>query len=97
MQTDRAESIGLSALLFLAGDPPQLGRFLALTGVGPEELRAEARSPHMLAAILDYLLRDESVLLVFCAADGIPPADVAPAQRALAQMAGEVGDPELSA
>lgn len=97
MQTDRAESIGISALLFLAGDTQCLTRFLTLTGVGPAELREHARSPHMLAAVLDHMLRDESLLLVFCASDGVPPEDIAPAQRALAKMAGEIGDPEISA
>ena len=96
MQSDRAESIGVSALLFLAGDMQRLSRFLTMTGVGPAELRAESRSPHMLAAVLDHMLQDESMLLVFCASDGIPPEDIAPAQRALAKMAGEIGDPEAS-
>jgi hypothetical protein len=97
MHTDRAESIGVSALLFLAGDPQRLGNFLTLTGVGPAELREQARAPHMLAAVLEHLLADESLLLVFCASDGVPPTDVAPARRALAEMAGEMGDPEISA
>jgi hypothetical protein len=96
MHTDRAESIGTSALLFLGSDMQRLGQFLTLTGVGPADLRIEARSPHMLAAVLDYLLQDESLLLVFCASDGVPPEDIAPAQRALAKMAGEMGDPEIS-
>lgn len=96
MHTDRAESIGVSALLFLAGDSERLVRFLTVTGVGPAQLRAESREPHMLAAVLDYLLQDESLLLVFCASDGVPPSDIAPAQRALAEMAGEIGDPEIS-
>lgn len=96
MNTDRAESIGVSALLFLASDSERLVRFLTLTGVGPAELRAESRSPHMLAAVLDYLLQDESLLLVFCAADAIPPGDIGPAKRELAKMAGEIGDPEIS-
>jgi hypothetical protein len=96
MQTDRAESIGVSALLFLAGDPQRLVRFLTLTGVGPAQLREESRSPRMLAAVLDHLLQDESTLLVFCASDSVPPEDIAPARRVLAEMAGEMDDPEIS-
>jgi len=96
MHSDRAESIGISALLFLAGDPQRLARFLTLTGVGPAELRENARNPQMLAAVLDHLLQDENMLLVFCASDGIQPNEVAPAQRELAKMAGEIGDPEIS-
>lgn len=96
MHTDRAESIGVSALLFLAADTQRLANFLTMTGLGPAELRAEMRSPHMLAAVLEHLLQDESSLLVFCASDAIPPEEIAPAHRALAKMAGEIGDPEIS-
>ena len=63
MQSDRAELIGVSALLFLAGDTDRLVRFLTLTGLGPAELRAESHSPRILAAVLDHLLQDESLLL----------------------------------
>ncbi len=95
--TDRAESIGVSAVWFRASDPQRIERFLALTGVEPEQLRLESRSPHMLSAVLDHLLQDESLLLVFCAEDGLPPEDIAPARRALAEMAGEMGDADFSA
>ena len=96
MHTDRAHSIGVSALLFLAGDMQRLSHFLTMTGVGPAELREQSRAPGMLAAVLDHLMQDESTLLVFCASDGIPPEDIEPARRALAEMAGEVDDPEIS-
>jgi hypothetical protein len=96
MHTDRAHSIGVSALLFLAGDMQRLSHFLTMTGVGPGELREQSRSPAMLAAVLDHLMQDENALLVFCSSDGIPPEEIAPARRALAEMAGELGDPEIS-
>jgi hypothetical protein len=96
MHTDRAHSIGVSALLFLAGDMQRLSHFLTMTGVGPAELREQSRSPAMLAAVLDHLMQDENALLVFCSSDGIPPEEIAPARRALAEMAGELGDPEIS-
>ena len=96
MRTDQAESIGVAALLFLASDPQRISGFLTLTGIGPADLRANAHAPDMLAAVLDYLLQDESLLLVFCASEAIPPGDVAPARRTLAKMAGETGDPEIS-
>jgi hypothetical protein len=37
------------------------------------------------------------LLLVFCASDGVPPEDIAPARRILAEIAGEIGDPDVSA
>ena len=83
MDADQAETIAVSALAFLAGDVGRLGRFLALTGIGPGELRAEARTPRVLAAVLAHLLEDESLLLVFCAHDGIKPALIAAAHAVL--------------
>lgn len=96
MHSELANSIGEAALLFLASDPQRISGFLTLTGVGPAELRENAQAPEMLAAVLDYLLQDESLLLVFCTAESIAPGDIAPARRALAKMAGETGDPEIS-
>jgi len=92
MDADQAETIALSALAFLADDVQRLGRFLALTGVGPAELREEARNPRMLAAVLNHLLQDESLLLVFAASQGIPADLIGPAQSTLEQQANGVPD-----
>jgi len=92
MDADQAETIALSALAFLADDVQRLGRFLALTGVGPAELREEARNPRMLAAVLNHLLQDESLLLVFAASHGIPADLISPAQSTLEQQANGVPD-----
>jgi hypothetical protein len=91
MDADQAESIALSALAFLAGDLQRLGRFLALTGMGPGDLRAEAHTPRVLAAVLDHLLRDESLLLVFTAGHGVAPELIGPAHALLERQAGAGG------
>ena len=83
---DRAEEIGLTALTFLAEDAARLGRFLALTGMGPEELRRSAGFPSTLAAVLEHILRDESLLLVFASAKGVPPESLDPARVLLQKM-----------
>lgn len=80
---DTAEAIALRALAFLASDGERLGRFLALTGIGPSELRAQARQPQMLAGILDHLMQDETLLMVFAAEVGMKPENVAAAHLAL--------------
>jgi hypothetical protein len=85
---DSAAALALAGLAFLAEDGPRLGRFLALTGIGPDELRAAADAPETLLAVLDYLLSDESLLLVFTASKGIAPETVAPSRSILAQSAG---------
>ena len=82
---DEAEAIGLSALLFLTEDEARLTRFLSETGLSPADLGAAAARPEMLGAVLDYLLADESLLLVFAAHAAIEPGTIAPAQAALAK------------
>ncbi len=73
MNTDRAETIALQALAFLAADDEALGGFLHFTGLGVGELRAAAANPEILAGILDYVLQDEAMLLAFCKAADIRP------------------------
>ena len=74
MDADQAKEIALTALSFLADDMARLGGFLALTGIGPAELRREADTPRVLAAVLDHLLRDENLLLLFAGASAVPPS-----------------------
>lgn len=83
-----AATLALAGLTFLAEDGPRLGRFLALTGLGPDQLRAVADAPETLLAVFDHLLGDESLLLVFTASKGIAPETVAPARAALARALG---------
>ena len=47
-----AEIIALKGLDYLAQDADRLGRFIALTGIGPAQLRAEANTPAVLAGVL---------------------------------------------
>jgi hypothetical protein len=87
MDADYAEMVALSALAFLAEDIERLQRFLALTGVGPADLKQGARTPRVLAAVLEHLLQDESLLLVFAASHAIAPEQIGPAQSLLERRA----------
>jgi Protein of unknown function (DUF3572) len=80
---DDAESIAIKGLSFLAGDPERLGRFLAMTGLGPENLREAAASPGFLGSVLAHLAEDESLLLAFAAEAGLRPEHVARAAERL--------------
>jgi len=82
-----AEIIALKALTFLAADEVRLGRFLDLTGMSAAELKARASEASTLSAVLDYLTRDESLLLVFAAEASLEPEKVGPALDALSSMA----------
>lgn len=79
----QAENCAIAALSFLAADPERLGRFLALTGLSPENIRAAAAEPHFLASVLDHLLADESLLLAFAANNALAPEHVALARAVL--------------
>ncbi len=81
---ESAETIALRALAFLAADDERLARFLALSGMGPGDLRANAREPHMLHCVLDHLMQDETLLMVFSTEAGLKPQSVAEAHRILA-------------
>ncbi len=83
MNTDRAETIALQALAFLAGDEEALAGFLRLSGLDMGELRAAAAHPEILAGVLDYVLQDEAMLLAFCQGAGIRPEEPARARAHL--------------
>ncbi|MGC1465541.1 MAG: DUF3572 domain-containing protein [Pseudolabrys sp.] len=80
---EAAEELAIQALTFIAGDAQQLGRFLAITGIGPEQIRAAAREPGFLAGVLDHVASDEKLLTAFAAETGFAPDDVGKAQAAL--------------
>jgi Protein of unknown function (DUF3572) len=80
---ENAEAMAIEALGWLAGEPERLGRFIALSGLGPDNLRDAASAPGFLAAILDYLGSNESLLVAFSEESGRRPQDVARAAQAL--------------
>ncbi len=89
MNLEAAGALALQGLTFLAGDAPRLNRFLSLTGIAPAELRALATTPHFQAAVLEHLLADESLLLVFATETGVSPGLIAPAQALLTSRSSE--------
>ena len=88
---EQAEQTGLTALVFLTQDEDRLGRFLGDTGLSPDDLRASAGTHAGLVAVLDYVLADESMLLLFAAGAAIDPAAVGPARDVLAGGSDSMG------
>src|SRR4030081_3949717 len=68
-----AETLAIQALSYLAQDPEQLSRFLALSGIDAGAIRAAAAQPEFLAGVLAYLAQDEALLVRFAAEAGGPP------------------------
>jgi hypothetical protein len=82
---DDAERLAIKALGFLACDEMRLAQFLQATGYTLAAIRTEAASPEFLAGILDFLLSDESLLLVFASHHGVDPTLIARAKDLLAE------------
>ena len=78
-----AEELATDALAYLARDLEHLGRFLALAGIGPSELRTAAAEPGFLIGVLEFYMGHESLLLAFCEARGHRPTEFAAARYAL--------------
>jgi hypothetical protein len=85
-----AEMVAIRALGFIADEPDRLGRFLALTGIGPESLRDAAREPNFLLGVLDYLAADDSLLHDFAAANELEPETVILARDTIAGSRPEI-------
>ncbi len=77
------ESIAISALGFLAAEESRLERFLALSGLGPHNLRQAAADPGFLVAVLDHIAADERLLVAFAVQEGLAPAAVVRARESL--------------
>jgi hypothetical protein len=89
VSTDVAEAIATQALAYIAGDGARLGRFLAESGLGPENLRKAARDPSFLPAVLDFILSHEHDLIDFAAIAAIDPKLVGRARDTLAGAASD--------
>lgn len=83
MRREAAESLAVQALGFLAGEPERLARFLALTGIGPDRIRAAAASPGFLAGVLDHLASEDALVTAFAAEAGVKPEEIERARRVL--------------
>ena len=78
--------MALRALAHLAGETDILLRFLALSGLEIDDLRARAGA----GAVLDFILADDGLLRSFATAEEIDPKRVHAARRALPGAAPQV-------
>jgi hypothetical protein len=83
MQISAAETLALNALGFLARDGEILGRFLEVSGLYPQDLRERLEDPALLAAVLDFVLGEDKLLLAFAESEGVDIKLVHAARRAL--------------
>ena len=79
------ETVALGALAATLADPRRAERLLALTGIGPDDLRERAGDADLLAAVLRFLENHEPDLIDVAAAVGLRPSDLVAARQALEQ------------
>ena len=81
--TNDPEALALAALAATLADNDRAERFLALTGLDAETLRARAGERSLLAATLAFLENHEPDLVAVAAAVGVEPAARVAARRTL--------------
>ena len=75
--------IALQALAHVMADDALAARFLSLSGLGADELRARAGDTALLAAVIDFLAAHEPDLVACARALGVAPATLAATARQL--------------
>ncbi|MDE8650790.1 DUF3572 domain-containing protein [Novosphingobium album (ex Liu et al. 2023)] len=78
------QALALNALGWVLGDGDRAARFLALTGLTPDALRASLGEPATLGAVLDFLCAHEPDLMAAAQALGVEPRALALARERLA-------------
>ena len=71
MTPERAETIALQALGWLAADDELCATFLGASGATLEDLRARAAESAFLASVLGFLTQNDDWIIGFCDAAGL--------------------------
>lgn len=82
-ERESAETMALSALGWLAAEEQRWQHYLSATGASAESVAHAAREPELLAAVIDFLLTEDSLVLGFAADAGVKPEAVLRARRLL--------------
>ncbi|WP_293873710.1 MULTISPECIES: DUF3572 domain-containing protein [unclassified Sphingomonas] len=78
-----ADVLGLQALVWTIGEPDRASRLIAVTGLDPDDLRARAAEPAVLAAVIGYLESYEPDLVACASALNVSPEALVAAHAAL--------------
>jgi hypothetical protein len=76
-------ALALAALAATVGDERRAQRFIALTGIGTDELRRRADDPAILAGLLRFLEAHEPDLVSVANLLGAQPSELVEARRKL--------------
>ncbi|WP_246660358.1 DUF3572 domain-containing protein [Nitratireductor sp. XY-223] len=77
------QELAVDVLSWIASDGEMMSRFLAISGLSVDNLRAASSEPGFLAGVLGFLMAHEPTLLAYCSARDIDPETVVEAWREL--------------
>lgn len=80
---DPAETWALQALAWVLSDVGRADRFVAITGIAPDDLRARAGDRTVLDAVLGFLEAHEPDLFECAKAIGVAPIELVAARQRL--------------
>ncbi|QFU16676.1 DUF3572 domain-containing protein [Microvirga thermotolerans] len=83
ISAEEAERVALEAFSRIAADEERLGRFMAVSGLQAQTIRAAAALPGFLAGILDYVAADEPLLIALAQEMETVPERIMEARRTL--------------
>lgn len=83
MTEDRAETVALTALGWLAGHDELMPVFLGSTGTSTEEMAARAGDQDFLASVLDFLCMDDGWIAELCQSTDLKPTEPLTARHIL--------------
>ena len=78
-------ALALTALAWVLGDERRAQRFLDLTGLAPDDLRARIGTAEIQLSVLDFLCAHEPDLVAAADDLGVAPTDIAAARESLAR------------
>ncbi len=71
-----ADEIAIAILGWLSTEPDMMSRFLSMSGLEAEDLRAIVADSGFQAGLLDFVMAHEPSLMAFCSAYGLLPEEV---------------------
>ncbi len=83
MTPERAETVALQALGWLAAQDELLPVFMGASGASEADIRTRAADPDFLGAVLDFLVMDDAWVIAFCDATGLAYTEPQVARQAL--------------
>jgi hypothetical protein len=78
-------ALALTALAWVLADERRAQRFLDLTGLAPDDLRARIGTAEIQLSVLDFLCAHEPGLVAAADDLGVAPTDIAAARESLAR------------